>query len=166
MIKKFGGILLLVCLVLIFISSGEKPASEISVKTYNFDEIQPLLNKENDTVYVINFWATWCAPCVAEIPYFEKLGEKHSNRNLKILMVSLDFPNHLKSRLIPFIEKNKLKNEVVLLNDPDANRWIPLVDKDWSGVIPATLIYNKNKRVFIPTELSFEELETAVKDFF
>lgn len=142
---------------------AESPQNEI--KVMDFDEFQPLLHKENDTTYVVNFWATWCAPCIEELPYFEQLGEKHKDKKVKILMVSLDFSTQIKSRLIPFIKKNNLKNEVIVLDDPNSNRWIPLVDADWSGAIPATLIYNKNKRKFYPHEFTLEELNSAVDEF-
>lgn len=150
---------------MVFTAATENKSSESKIKVMSFDELQPLLHKSNDTTYVINFWATWCAPCIEELPYFEKLGEKYKDKKLKVLMVSLDFSTQIKSRLIPFIEKNKMKNEVVVLDDPNSNRWIPLVDSEWSGAIPATLIYNKNKRKFYPQEFTLEELEAAVAEF-
>jgi thiol-disulfide isomerase/thioredoxin len=128
----------------------------------NFEQLQPLLQKENDTVYLINFWATWCAPCLNEIPYFEQLGEKYRDKKMKIVMVSLDFPDQLQTRLIPFIEKEKMKNEVILLDDPRSNRWIPLVDQEWTGAIPATLIYGNGFRKFYRKEFSFGELEEII----
>lgn len=141
-------------------SESRRKGNHISV--LNFQQLQPLLQLKNDTIYVVNFWATWCAPCIKEIPYFEQLGQKYRDENLKILMVSLDFPNQLKTRLIPFIEKEKMKNEVVLLDDPRSNHWIPLVDKNWTGAIPATLIYGKGFREFYQQEFTFSELEEIV----
>lgn len=142
---------------------GMQPKGEINV--VNFDQLQSLLQWENDTVYVVNFWATWCAPCIEEIPSFEKLGEKYRNKNLKVLMVSLDNPKELHSRLIPFVQKEKMKNEVILLDDPGSNRWIPLVDENWTGVIPASLIYGKGFRHFYQQEFTFEELDSVLQTF-
>ena len=150
-------------LISVSVSQAENPENKI--KVMDFDEFRPLLYKDNDTTYVVNFWATWCAPCIEELPYFEQLGEKHKDKKLKILMVSLDFSTQIKSRLIPFIQKNNLKNEVIVLDDPNSNRWIPMVNADWSGAIPASLIYNKNKRKFYPHEFTFEELNSAVDEF-
>lgn len=133
------------------------------IKVVEFEQIRPLLEKDNDTVYVINFWATWCAPCIKEVPYFEQLGEKYRDKNLKILMISMDMPSQIESSLIPFIQKNNMKNEVILLDDPDFNSWIPLVDKKWQGGIPATLIYGKGFREFYPNELTYSELEEIVE---
>jgi hypothetical protein len=91
------------------------------------------------------------------------LGAKYSDSNLKIIMVSMDMPNQIESKLIPFIEKNNMKNEVLLLDDPDFNSWIPVVDKEWTGAIPATLIYSNSFREFYAKELTFTELEEIVK---
>ena len=78
-------------------------------------------------------------------------------------MVSLDMPNQIESKLIPFIEKNSMKNDVILLDDPDFNKWIPIVDNEWTGAIPATLIYSNSFREFYAKELTFIELDKIVK---
>lgn len=144
-----------------FSLSSQNKDKESTIKVFNFQQLQPLLELKNDTVYVVNFWATWCAPCIKEIPYFEQLGQKYRGK-VKVLMVSLDFPDQVQSRLIPFIDKEKIRNEVILLDDPQSNRWIPLVDKEWTGSIPATLIYSKDFREFYQQEFFFQELEEII----
>lgn len=124
-----------------------------------------MLEQGGDTIYLVNFWATWCAPCIKEIPYFEQFGEKYRDKNVKILMVSLDMRDQLETKLVPFIEKENMNNEVILLDDPNFNEWIPLVDKNWTGAIPATLVYGKGFRKFFPHELTFTELEEIVEPF-
>ena len=146
-----------------YLTSNSDAEAGAKVKVVNFNEFEPILHQENDTVYVVNFWATWCGPCIKEIPYFEQLGVKYRDSNLKIIMVSLDMPNQIESKLIPFIEKNNMKNDVLLLDDPNFNSWIPVVDKEWTGAIPATLIYSKSIREFYAKELTFIELEEIVK---
>ena len=116
-------------------------------------------------IAVIDFWATWCAPCVKEIPYFERIASEFSDKKIEVILINLDFPNHYESRLLPFIEMNKVKSRVVMLDDPDANRWINEVEPSWSGSIPATLIYNKSKRKFYEKEFSYEELNEAISVF-
>lgn len=161
--KLFSRIILVALfLILPFSVFSENRKKEQNIKVVNFQQLQPLLQLENDTIYVVNFWATWCAPCIKEIPYFEQLGKKYRDKNVKVLMVSLDFPNQLETRLITFIEKEKMENEVVLLDDPRSNHWIPLVDKDWTGAIPATLIYGREFRSFYQQEFTFSELEEIV----
>lgn len=150
-------------LLIPFLLLAENNNSEVAIPVMNFDQLQPLLQKENDSIYVINFWATWCGPCVKEIPYFEQLRKNYQDKKLKILMISLDMPNQLDSRVIPYIKKQGMQNPVILLDDPKFNDWIPLVDKQWTGAIPATLIYGNGFRKFYPGELTYEELESIVK---
>ena len=145
--------------------SEEKDVDSKPIPIVNFDGVKPLLNRSNDSLYVINFWATWCAPCVKEIPYFERLAEEFADRKLKVILINLDFSNHYESRLLPFVEKNGVKSKIVMLDDPDSNRWINQVDPSWSGAIPATLIYNKSERKFFEKEFTYEELKEAVNSF-
>lgn len=137
------------------------------VKTYDkFSdfEVNYLKNLSEDTVYVVNFWATWCAPCVAELSHFEALNKKYKNKNVKVVLVSLDSPKNLASKVVPFIVKNKINSEVVLLADSKTYKWIDLVDPSWSGAIPITLVFNKGKKYFY--EKDYESLEALEKDIF
>lgn len=135
----------------------------IAIKSYDFKSMQPLFKQQNDTTYVINFWATWCVPCVEELPHFEKLNKKYASHKFKMILVSLDFPNMVESRVIPFITKKKLKAEVILLNDPNANEWIEKVSKDWSGAIPATVIYRNTDWNFFEKSFTEASLEEEIK---
>ena len=142
--------------------ADSKPANvdgKTVIETYNFAGFEKFLNFKDDKTYVINFWATWCKPCVAELPHFEELYEKYEEKGVEVILVSLDFPKKIDKSLIPFIEKNKLKSRVILLDDPKQNDWIPKVSKDWSGAIPATIIYNKADRQFYEQSFTYEELE-------
>jgi len=140
-------------------------ASGIDVKSFDFERLEPYLNIKNDTTYVYNFWATWCEPCVAELPSFLKLQETYKNKPFKLVLVSLDFPKSVEKSLLPFVAKKKLNAEVILLNDPDANSWIEKVNKEWSGAIPATLIFNAKQRKFFEQSFDYETLEKEVKPF-
>lgn len=139
--------------------------NDIELEVYDFDGFKKFLNKKGDTIYVINFWATWCAPCVKELPSFEKLNAKYKNKNVKVILVSLDFPHLYEKKLKPFILKNKLKSKVIALDDADMNTWIPQVNASWSGSIPATIIYKNDTSEFFEQSFTFEELETKLKLF-
>ena len=131
----------------------------------DFDGLKPYLNKKDDNVYVINFWATWCAPCVKELPYFEQLNKNYKSQNVEVILVSLDFPKQYQKKLMPFIKQKNLQSKVIALNDVDQDRWINGINENWSGAIPATLIYNKNKSDFYEKSFSYKELENKVKTF-
>ena len=111
----------------------------------------------------MNFWATWCTPCVDELPALERIGMEYKESKVKILLVSLDFPKQIESRLLPFIEKHGIMSEVLVLNDPDANKWIDKVDPEWSGAIPATLIYDSKSRDFHEGTYTYEELKLKIE---
>lgn len=136
-----------------------------SLKSYNYKQLKPLLEKEDDQIYVVNFWATWCAPCVKELPYFERIKKEYAAKNVHVLLVSLDFPKQVEKKLIPFINKKNIQAEVVLFDDINEDFWIAAIDKEWSGALPATLIYNKNKRKFYEKSFDFETLENELKTF-
>ena len=135
------------------------------LEVYDYAGFEKFLNKKDDKVYVINFWATWCAPCIKELPYFEKLNTEYSSKNVEVLLVSLDFPHLYDLKLKPFIKKKNIKSKVIALDDVDMNTWIPKVDETWSGSLPATVIYKNDERKFFEKSFTYEELETEVKQF-
>jgi len=133
------------------------------IKVVNFEELEGLIQQDNDTVYVYNFWATWCKPCIAELPYFEQIGEQYAKQKVKVTLISLDFTDMLDDRVIPFIKKRQLKSALLLLDGGNPNEWIDKISPEWSGAIPATLIIAKGKRHFYEQEFTFEELENTIK---
>jgi len=159
--------------LILAISCKEKKNEMVSIaeneviEVYDFSELEPYLNSNDDYTYIVNFWATWCKPCVKELPYFQELHNAYKQKNVKVLLVSLDFPEKLEIQLIPFIKKNNVTPKVILLDDPNENSWISKVDESWSGALPATLIYNKDKRAFyeqsFTKELLFKEIEKFIK---
>ncbi len=125
------------------------------IPVVDFAGLKPIFTQKSDTTYIINFWATWCKPCVAELPYFIELQKKYEGQKYKFIFVSLDFPKQIQKKLLPFLEKNPLPGEVVVLDDSDSNTWIPAVDPEWSGAIPATMVYHGDDKIF--AEKSFHD---------
>lgn len=165
--KTITGIFLLLGLTMMAQDKAPSPLKVyskdgVSVKAYDYEKLAYFLNQKNDTTYVVNFWATWCVPCVKELPHFEKLNQQYKGKKVKVLLVSLDMHKMVESKLLPFIKKKKMKSDIVLLRDPDSNSWIPKIDKSWSGAIPATLIYNKKTRKFHEKAFTYAELEAAL----
>lgn len=167
--KNFRNIMVVTFFSLLVACTGSQQKKEQDasrpIPIVDFEGVRPILERSNDTTYVVNFWATWCAPCVKEIPHLEKVAEDFSGSKLKVILINLDFPNHYETRLLPFVEEKQIKSKIIMLDDPDANRWINLVDPTWTGSIPATVIFNKNKRKFYEKEFSYEELKNEVQSF-
>ena len=140
--------------------------SGLKVPVYSFEGFEQAVLKRNEEkiTYVVNFWATWCKPCVAELPYFLELEKMYKDKNVKFIFVSLDFMNNLESALIPFLDDRKISSEIIVLDQKDADVWMEKIDKNWSGSIPATLIYNNKNRKFVEEKFdSTKELEDLLK---
>ena len=162
-----------VLMFLVFLSFSCKSEVKTKVKDltllppleiYDFSGIEPYLNLEGSKTYIINFWATWSAPCVKELPHFESIQQAYK-KDVEVILVSLDFPAQYETKLKPFIETHQLKTKIIVLDDPDMNSWIPKVDLNWSGAIPVTLIYNSSKRSFYNRTFTYNELDSELKNF-
>lgn len=155
-------LLAMICLPF-FLLSQNWTQSDIKIVD-EFEQMEYLLDVESDSVYFINFWATWCGPCVKEMPYIEGLHDELQDSKLRMILVSLDFKQQIETRLIPYLNKNNIRSEVVLLLDDKANQWIDKVDEKWSGSIPATLIIAKGKRLFFEKEFhSTQEIADIIR---
>ncbi len=139
--------------------------ADVNFPVFDFDALEPMLHKDDGNTYIVNFWATWCQPCIAEMPFFEQVYAEQKDNNVRVILVNLDMPNMWKSRLEPYVEKNNIQSEVVILDDPKQNEWIPKVSEEWGGAIPATLIYNKDKRSFYERGFTYEELNEELSKF-
>lgn len=132
-----------------------------------FPALENVMSVQNDTTYIFNFFATWCVPCVEEFPNFQKYSQENADKKIKVVFVSLDFKKDYRKRLLPFLKARQVKNSVMLLDETDYNSWIDKIDSAWDGDIPATLIVNNSthRREIYHRELSYSELETAIKPF-
>ena len=129
------------------------------------DDLVKRYSNKRDTTYIINFWATWCAPCVAELPFLEAVNSNYFEEKVKVILVSLDFREDYDKKLVPFIEKRKIRSEVVMLDETNGSYFIPKIHKDWGGAIPSTMIINntKNFTEFHEVPVTYEVLDNAVK---
>ena len=150
--------LLLIFCALFFISYAQE------VRVLKIEELKKIYTQPNDTTYIINFFATWCGPCVMEMPVLNEFQEDHKNTNTKLLFVSMDNSKYLK-KLPSFIKKMKIQTPVYLLNESSDFSWLPIIDKRWQGSIPATMIVNNKNQVkaFFETPLEKGQLEFYLK---
>jgi len=154
--------LLTALLCLFVLSVGTLSAQEIRlIKT---EELQNRIANGGDTLYIVNFWATWCQPCVEELPLFDRSALPINKYPYKILLVSLDFKNQLDKRLVPFIQKKHIREEVILMDESNPNKWVNLIDSSWSGAIPATKFYQGQKSIFHEGELSSLLMNKYIKE--
>ncbi|MBN8675260.1 MAG: TlpA family protein disulfide reductase [Chitinophagales bacterium] len=119
---------------------------------------------ESKTPLIINFWATWCKPCIEEIPYFQAEVAQHKSDSLQLLLVSLDMKEMYPKGLSSFVKKRKISATVVFLDETNADYFCPKVDAKWSGAIPASLFLNNKTgyRKFVEDQLTEEELKKEI----
>jgi thiol-disulfide isomerase/thioredoxin len=136
-----------------------------NVSVIKIIDLEKRFKNNSDTTYIINFWATWCAPCVKELPDFDSINTTYKNNKIKVILVSMDFKEDLKVKLLPFMLTKKIKSEVVLLDEVNGNYFIPKISEKWSGAIPATLIINNQKQInhFFEKKLSYEFLKNEIE---
>ena len=157
--KIFRLLLIIICLSGSYIVSAQS-----RIEIIKFSEVEKLMQKD-DGIYVINFWASWCRPCVVEMPNFETAGNDFRSNNVKIIFVSLDFKGDLEN-VQKFIVENRINSPVYLLDEPDYNSWIDKVNTKWTGAIPATLISQGNRKEFYEQTFDYQTLTEKIRHFF
>jgi len=150
-------------LLLQFSSCGSETRQVNFIK---IPELEEILNNSEDCLYVINFWATWCPPCVQELPHFEKIAKEFDSSRVKFILISVDFPSQAEKQLEPFLKKNNITLPVSAMMETDSNLWIEKVDPEWQGDIPATLFLNNARKIrkFNAGILDYQELKNIINN--
>jgi thiol-disulfide isomerase/thioredoxin len=127
-------------------------------------ELEKLINTPSEKIQVINFWATWCGPCIKEMPLIEKLGQERSDIRITLVSMDLELDSN-PDKVFKFVERKAIKSDVMILDAPDPNSWIDKIEKQWSGSLPATIVINTKtgKRAFAGKELKEGELESLIE---
>jgi len=145
----------------VFLSLGALAQAKI----VKLKDLQQVIESPGENIRVINFWATWCAPCIKELPLFEKLNRER--KDVAVTLVSMDMdldPNP--EKVHKFVARKKLASSVLILDETDPNSYIDKIDKEWSGALPATIVINSKtgKRAFVQRELHEGELEKLIDE--
>jgi thiol-disulfide isomerase/thioredoxin len=156
--KKIAFIILLFGLFV----TKESAAQKGEMKIIEVPELETVMSPSDpEKMVVINFWATWCKPCIKELPYFVKAQTQFSN--VDFVYMSIDFSENA-DKAQKFAQKKGLNPEgLYLIDDVDYNSWIDKVSPEWSGAIPATLIVKNGKKYFYEKEFHEGELEELIK---
>ncbi len=142
-----------------------QPAHSQAVKKVKITEVENYIATSKDSVLVINFWATFCKPCVAEIPSFISITDQYKSRGVKLTLVSLDLPSYFPKKIAAFAKEHHFTADILWLDETNADYFCPKMDAKWSGSIPATLIVNTKNgyRKFFEEEMTTEQFERELK---
>jgi thiol-disulfide isomerase/thioredoxin len=141
-------------------ATGPLPMTLVPVDEAGF---QKLINSHKGKVVVYDFWATWCAPCRAELPQLVKLEARLRSQGVELITISADEPEQ-KVAAEKFIEKFGVPRPAYLKQAVDDDHFINAIDAKWSGALPALFLYDKSGhkvRSFIG-ETDMAALEAAI----
>ena len=149
--------------ILLFIGASNVLIGQ-KLKVLRFDQLEQLIEKPTDSLLIFNFFATWCKPCMQEIPDFLKLQKEVSNKPIQFYFISLDMEKDSNKIFANFIEKYQTRDFTYLLKVPKGD-WISKIDQNWQGNIPATLVINHKKKMrkFIAKSLDYQSLTKLIK---
>ncbi len=145
--------------------SVDQTSKELAFEAVNFEQFSDIFKQQDDILYVINFWATWCKPCIEELPHFMEVKEEMSgDKHFKMVLVSMDQASMLETKVRDFMTEHEYEVDLYLLDDvKNMNTWIPQIDPSWSGAIPATVFYKNGKPVFFKEgQMTKSELKTKI----
>ncbi len=149
-------------LLILILSATTTSAQEI--KLWKLADLEAAMSK-TDKPTIFNFWASFCKPCIEEIPYFQQIVKKYDSEGVQLILVSLDMKEHYPQKIKAFAKKFKFTAPLVFLDENDADKFCPAVDKKWSGVIPASLFVNNKTgfRSFYEDQLSKTQFDNEIK---
>lgn len=134
------------------------------LKIYQPDEVTDFLNKKNDTLYVTNFFATWCGPCVREIPHFKEKMEKMKGQPVKFTFISVDDKQDWETKVKNFGIEHGISEQIILLDAMTlTSDFMTKNFKKWDGsAIPFTFIRKGDKTDETLGMMSQEMLEQKI----
>jgi len=137
------------------------------VRSVKITEIEKMISESRHPL-LINFWATWCKPCVEELPSLIREVKAHAADSIELILVSLDDKENYPGKLRDFIRNRNYEGTFLWLDETNADYFCPVIDTSWSGAIPATLFLNKKNayRKFVEAKLTDRTLQDILREMF
>jgi thiol-disulfide isomerase/thioredoxin len=159
--------LLLLAAALAITSSVDGLAGQ-APRLVNANEIKDLVYQQSGRVVLLNFWATWCPPCLVEFPEIVAFEKAYRARGLAVISVSGDSPKRVDSDLLPFLEKHPSDFPVYVMNTDDVEAFMHRIDPEWNGTLPATFFIDRKGDVAFKrfAAMSREQMQRALEYLF
>lgn len=128
---------------------GRTVAGKISVREVDVPALKELLqpNSKEPRPLLVNFWATWCEPCREEFPDLVRVDADYRPRGLAFITISLDDASQINGNVPQFLKEMGASMPAYLLNTPDPDEAIAVVDRAWFGALPATFLYDPRGQI-------------------
>jgi thiol-disulfide isomerase/thioredoxin len=133
-------------------------AEPVKLEQIDDDGVAKLVKNDTDKLLVVNVWATWCAPCVAELPEFVTMNRMYRGRKFQLVTLSLDDAN-AKDAALKVLEEKRVAATNYLVNTADRDKFAEILDKEWPGPIPYTLVIAPGGKVLYRKFNSIDPLE-------
>ena len=125
----------------------EKLAAEpVTVSLVNADQLKALRQNGSGKFRLINFWATWCAPCVAEFPEFVTMNRMYRHRDFELVTIAVNDPDEQKN-VLAFLRKHQASGQNLLFASENRDALINAFDPEWQGQVPYTLFLAPDGKV-------------------
>ena len=121
-------------------------AAHAAVTPADAPALKKAIAAQKGHVVLVNFWATWCGPCVAEFPAIVKVSRQYKAQGLSVIAVSADSANSLHTKVEPFLAKQGATFPAYLEKSADPEDFINALDPTWQGDLPRTYIYDRQGR--------------------
>ena len=146
----------------VFLLFHVAPGQPVADQLTPLNEFRSLLEAPATRIQVFNFWATWCAPCVKELPMIDAFAS--ANPDIEVILVNVEGTADPFNKVADFARRKKLQTRIILLNTQDSGNWTTRIEKSWKNALPVTIIRNggNKKRIFRDRALSPGELEELV----
>ncbi|WP_020599098.1 redoxin family protein [Spirosoma panaciterrae] len=126
------------------------------------DSLKALLANKTDKVRLINVWATWCGPCITELPEFVNMNRMYRNREFEFITLSADVPDK-KDKALATLKRLQASGKNYLFNSTDKYKLIEALDPQWQGALPYTLLIEPGGKVVYRHQGSIDPAEMKKK---
>lgn len=143
-----------------YVKQVEKEWSEkpVTLEALNADGIKKLVSNPTKKLRLVNVWATWCAPCVAEYPEFIKIHRMYGQRNFEFVSLSADNPEN-KDKALEFLKKKQSPIQNYIYSESDKYKLIEALDPEWNGALPYTALIEPGGKIVYRVQGSIDPLE-------
>ncbi len=124
---------------------------EVNLEEINKQQIKDLIANDSKKLRLINVWATWCGPCVAEFPDFVEIDRMYRDRDFEFVSISADNPEK-KDKVLGFLKKKQASNKNYIFNSDDKYALIETIDPNWQGSLPYTILVEPGGKIVYSQE--------------